>query len=225
MTGSGGSVLDGNYRTKWVSFRASSTELWRAEGSEEIITTDEHPFYVMGKGFTGAAKLVLGDVVKLAGERLSVVGDLKRNFNGQLAYNLSVANDPTYFVGQSRAWVHNCDVNYDDPANVALYEKYKASLLADEISGSARSGTALAKGDAYHRSASFVSTEQMAAGRAFTIKGGDGAQRNLLQTSGGMNGQKGVFEYIFDPGTKTVTHQVFYPGGTITGAPNFRGNP
>lgn len=89
-----------------------TVELWRGEGSEEIVTTDEHPFYVVGKGFTEAAKLTLGDVVKLAGERLSVVGNLKRNFNGQLAYNLSVANDHTYFVGQSRAWVHNssCDL-------------------------------------------------------------------------------------------------------------------
>jgi Pretoxin HINT domain len=84
-----------------------TVNLWRAEGSEQIITTDEHPFFVVGKGFTPAAKLVLGDVIKLAGERLSVVGNLKRNFKGQLAYNLTVANDHTYFVGQSRAWVHN----------------------------------------------------------------------------------------------------------------------
>ncbi len=84
--------------------------LWRAEGGEEIITTDEHPFFVVGKGFTPAAKLVLGDVIKLAGERLSVVGNLKRNFKGQPAYNLTVANDHTYFVGYSKAWVHNCYV-------------------------------------------------------------------------------------------------------------------
>jgi hypothetical protein len=35
MTGSGGSVLDGNYRPKWVSFRASSTDecsKWYAAG-------------------------------------------------------------------------------------------------------------------------------------------------------------------------------------------------
>ena len=88
--------------------------LWRAEGGEEIITTDEHPFYVVGKGFTPAAKLVLGDFIKLAGERLSVVGNLKRNFKGQPAYNLAVANDHTYFVGQSRALVHNCNVDYGD---------------------------------------------------------------------------------------------------------------
>jgi Pretoxin HINT domain len=81
--------------------------LWRAEGSEEVITNDEPPFYAEGKRLTPAAKLTLGDVVRLAGDRLSVVGNLKRNFNGQLAYNLSVANDHTYFVGQSRAWVHN----------------------------------------------------------------------------------------------------------------------
>ena len=105
-----------------------TVELWRGEGSEEIITTDEHPFYVEGKGFTPAAKLTLGDVVRLAGDRLSVVGNFKRNFNGQLAYNLSVLNDHTYFVGQSRAWVHNCDVNYDQPFVPDEYWSRKAPV-------------------------------------------------------------------------------------------------
>jgi RHS repeat-associated protein len=84
-------------------------ELWRADDSEEIVTTDEHPFYVVGKGFTRAVDLALGDIVQLSGGGISVVGIVKRNFKGQLAYNLSVANDHTYFVGQSHAWVHNSE--------------------------------------------------------------------------------------------------------------------
>jgi hypothetical protein len=61
--------------------------------------------------------------------------------------------------------------------NVAQLERLKASYLAQEIQAAPRAGTALSKADPYHRAASFVTQEQMAAGKAFTIRGGDGVQR------------------------------------------------
>lgn len=74
---------------------------------EAIITTDEHPFYVAGKGFVPAANVAIGDEVQLAGSGVAHVVGSKENHNGQLAYNLTVANDHTYFVGRSQALVHN----------------------------------------------------------------------------------------------------------------------
>ena len=77
---------------------------------EAIITTDEHPFYVNGEGFVPAGFLKVGDVVRLAGDKNAAVVGIKRNKVGQLAYNLTVANDHTYFVGHVGALVHNsCD--------------------------------------------------------------------------------------------------------------------
>ena len=92
------------------------------------------------------------------------------------------------------------------------------SSLSDRILASNRTGSGL-KEDASHRAASFLSKDQLEAGSSYTIRGGDGVSRELLQTYEGMNDKSGIFEFILDP-TKGVTHQRFIPGGTITGVPN-----
>ena len=60
---------------------------------EEIVTTDNHPFYVQGRGFINAGSLLFG--VKL----ISV--------NGGDVYNFQDEDHHTYFVGESAVWVHN----------------------------------------------------------------------------------------------------------------------
>jgi len=99
----------------------------------------------------------------------------------------------------------------------ALAARTEASL-AERILAADRTGSGL-RADAAHRAASFLTKEQLEAGTSFTIKGGDGIVRELLQVPGGMNGEAGIFEYILDP-AKGVTHQRFISGGKITGMPN-----
>ncbi len=96
-----------------------------------------------------------------------------------------------------------------------------ATKAAPEVaSGLERTGTALSKSDAFHRSVSWV-VDNPAAQR-FAIKGGDGVSRDLYQLPGEVNGKSGVFEWIIDrSGTNPViNHQRFIPGGSVSGYPN-----
>ncbi|WP_019272115.1 MafB family polymorphic toxin [Neisseria lactamica] len=103
--------------------------------------------------------------------------------------------------------------------SAAIQAKY-TSQTAKNIIAADRIGSGL-KADTSHRAASFLSQEQLVAGRTFSITGNDGIQRTLLQTKGSLNGQSGIYEYIIDSNNK-VTHQRFIKGGEITGQPNQR---
>lgn len=77
------------------------------------------------------------------------------------------------------------------------------------------------KDDMSHIAASYLTKEQLAAGETFMLPGGDGVNRTLLQTTGGLNGKSGIYEYILDP-AGNVTHQRFIENGVINGVPNQR---
>ena len=86
-------------------------------GDQVVIrTTDDHPFWLVHKGWTRAADLRVGD--QLAGLDATAYGcvlaSTRESFqNGVDVYNLEVASAHTYFVGNGlapanwAAWVHN----------------------------------------------------------------------------------------------------------------------
>ena len=105
-----------------------------------------------------------------------------------------------------------------DPLGLSVVSKCVSPDTAKQVLEAERVGSGL-KDDASHRAASYVSAEQLQAGKEFDLVGGDKVQRRLIQTEGSMDGQAGVFEYILEP-QGTVSHQRFIKGGTITGTPN-----
>jgi intein/homing endonuclease len=81
-------------------------------GGRTIGTTAEHPFYVLGKGWTAAGELKPGDRIVGLDPRESVaVTALRLTGRQEKLYNLRVADYHTYFVGDSAwafaLWAHN----------------------------------------------------------------------------------------------------------------------
>ncbi len=102
--------------------------------------------------------------------------------------------------------------------DIVQYEKLKSEYMADEVYNADRSGSGL-KEDPSHRAASYLSKEQLAKGKTYGYRGGDGKYYKLLQVKGKMDGQDGIFEYIVNSYGQ-VTHQRFILGGQYTGFPN-----
>ncbi len=68
---------------------------------EEIITTDNHPFYVQGRGFINAGNLLVGDkLISVNGEDLFVEKHYIEETDVPVdVYNFQVEDHHTYFVG------------------------------------------------------------------------------------------------------------------------------
>lgn len=88
--------------------------LYTDEG--DIDTTTNHPFYVVGKGWTAAGNLVEGDeVYNLDGSTSVVLGaEIEKLDECVLVYNLEVEDFHSYFVGDVPVLVHNIYGSYKD---------------------------------------------------------------------------------------------------------------
>ncbi len=79
--------------------------------SEKIVTTVDHPFYVQGRGFIDASKLLVSDkLISVNGEDLIIENFfIEETIEPVDVYNFQVEDYHTYFVGKSNVWVHNAE--------------------------------------------------------------------------------------------------------------------
>ena len=82
-------------------------------GGRTIRTTGEHPFYVRDRGWLCASDLNIGDQLVSHEGQWIAVQQIKDNGSIATVYNIRVAVDHTYFVGDVdwgfSVWVHNAD--------------------------------------------------------------------------------------------------------------------
>ena len=101
--------------------------------SELIATTENHPFFVEGFGWTRVDELVPGDLVPSATNGLLTVSALEWTNRIEYVYNFGVDEYHTYFVGEVGAWVHNCYTLLTDDAAKTLGQSAEeiAEVLAE----------------------------------------------------------------------------------------------
>ncbi|MFD1885877.1 polymorphic toxin-type HINT domain-containing protein [Paenibacillus wenxiniae] len=132
----GDRVLSKNAETGQLDYKAV-TALYRNEkdttyklhvGQQIVETTDNHPFWVEGKGWITAIDLKVGDQLKqsngnvLAIEQIEIV----HHEHKVKVYNFTVADDHTYFVSDLGIWVHNIE-------ECTRLSKHATNPLAEQI--------------------------------------------------------------------------------------------
>ena len=92
------------------TFRNETTELVHVTvNGEEIVCTNEHPFYSPVKGWTAACQLRAGDILVLVNGEYVVVEQVQHELleSPVATYNFEVQDFHTYYVGESAVLVHN----------------------------------------------------------------------------------------------------------------------
>ncbi|WP_169579670.1 polymorphic toxin-type HINT domain-containing protein, partial [Saccharospirillum impatiens] len=98
-------ILDAynHYHTDGLTITVGNTESQR----ETLVATGEHPFYVIGQGFTRADELTAGQQIATHTQQPVEVLDVDLSPLELVAYNYTVEDYETYFVGEFGLWVHN----------------------------------------------------------------------------------------------------------------------
>ena len=111
---------------------------------EEIITTNEHPFYVPVKGWTAACQLRAGDRLQLVNGEYVVVEQIQHEILEApiKVYNFEVEDFHTYYVGEQSVLVHNlCTKNTTTKWDINKYSKgsvktkYNGSKMKAQFDG------------------------------------------------------------------------------------------
>jgi len=86
-------------------------------GKEIIYVTEEHPFYVIGKGWIKAKDITVNDECKsYNGKTALKVLSIRKLTEKNEVYNLEVDGNHNYFVGKFRILVHNKNYSFINQA-------------------------------------------------------------------------------------------------------------
>lgn len=122
--------------------RETSTLVHITVDGEKIISTNDHPYYVNGKGFVNAEALWIGaELVDNNGNTVYVEEIYRQALDNdtEKVYNFKVDECHTYFVGRKCILVHNADysenlipnkadgLRREESAQKQLNEKYPES--------------------------------------------------------------------------------------------------
>lgn len=106
--------------------------------------TDDHPFMVVGRGWTKSIDLRTGMRVDSMGHRVLIVAHLQAGGRVDATYNLEVADNHTFFAGDAHVLVHNasCAIAAKGLGNQnPLYKAAVSQFKNTELSNAGRALT------------------------------------------------------------------------------------
>ena len=132
---------------------------------ELIETTPEHPFFSLDRGFVPASELRPGELVAAVSGRAGAVESITWAGGAAVMYNLTVAVDHTFFVGEGQWWVHNAcgnslastnpqhmyEITRTDPSG--LVETFKFGVSGGPITAAGNSYRATSQVNALNKAA------------------------------------------------------------------------
>ena len=94
------------------------------EDGTAINTTENHPFYVEGKGWCAAAELEAGDVLRTQDGEKETVADvqIEQLDKPVKVYNLEIEDSHTYYVSADEVLVHNICGKSDSKTQIDMDE-------------------------------------------------------------------------------------------------------
>jgi RHS repeat-associated protein len=185
-------------------------------GKTVITATPEHPFWVIGAGWTAAGELRRGSALLTKDGVVVHVDYVDRREGLFRVYNFEVANTHTYYVSSLGLLVHN-NCGGKPISNDATSNPRTGSGLKNDQVKPIRdaNGDIVKEFPAQPKAHGFPDIVDNYAGQAQQFNLNNGAK--LLQLEGSNNGVAGRFEWIIQNGA--VTHRMFVQGGTINGIP------
>ena len=106
------------------------------ENGTVIKTTENHPFYVGGKGWCAAAELEDGDVLRTQDGEKETVADvqIEELKEAVKVYNLEIEGSHTYYVSADGVLVHNqCNIDENELKNKCSDHIFSAKHKKDGI--------------------------------------------------------------------------------------------
>ena len=179
-------------------------------GGEEIVSTPDHPYFVVGRGFVNAGQLCIGSPLQDADGKIFEVEQIYKEYLEEdeevTVYNFQVEDWHTYHVGEMEVLVHNAGPGYESGS--------KADVLAqNRANGRAFEQQEFAKFSSQNNNA----VEQI------TVKTSSGVRTRVDAIGLDANGNVVINEYkssINAPLTNNQTRafpEIFESGGVVVG--------
>ena len=179
-------------------------------GGEKIVSTADHPYFVVGRGFVNAGQLCIGSPLQDANGKILEVEQIYKEYLEEdeevTVYNFQVEDWHTYHVGEMEVLVHNAGPGYESGS--------KADVLAqNRANGRAFEQQEFAKFSSQNNNA----VEQI------TVKTSSGVRTRVDAIGLDANGNVVINEYkssINAPLTNNQTRafpEIFESGGVVVG--------